>query len=207
VPTDGEADLRRRVESFLPSEIAAFIETRPDVVECLTARLRERFREAQTFKDPKLLSEAAPVESVELEQGFLDDAAQPVQLYPPQSNMPTHNTSSQDNHLDFEMLNLSSMYESLSESNNRAYQNGYAAGHEEGYQQGQQDGYKAGRKAAERSQNLASNHRSYRQSVAIDSMTKSAPQPSSVLPWASTSYVDEAVNGFNLEFLSDRTEN
>jgi hypothetical protein len=82
-----------------------------------------------------VVSAAAPAMSVESVRNGFNDVAQPVQqVHPSQSNTSTDNTNNQDNHLDFEMLELSSTYETLSESNNRAYQNGYAAGHEEGYQ-------------------------------------------------------------------------
>jgi hypothetical protein len=57
--TKDEADLRTKVESFFPQEIAAFIETREEIIECFAARLRECFRNEQVPAEPELVSEPA----------------------------------------------------------------------------------------------------------------------------------------------------
>jgi hypothetical protein len=183
---EDKADLLRKVERLLPQEIATFIETRADVVECLTARLRERFRDNQSSDNPEGVSGPA-----------MDPVAQG-----PSSESDIIPTNEQDSHLDFGKLDFSYM---VSESD--AYHKGYEAGHEEGYQQGQKDGYQAGKKAAARTQNRVSSQGLYQQEAAIDSMPAFVPQTSVAKPWDLASGVGEGPIDFDDGLFGDLTDN
>lgn len=178
--------MRKKVENFLPHEIAAFIETRQDIIECFTARLRERFRNDRLSENPELIPELAP------DVSSLHGTQRSQQPDPSEPVFPTNNTNDQDHHLDFGMLDFSALVDPPSEEINRAYQNGYGTGYEEGYQQGTSDGYQACKKAAARTQNLASNHSAYEHAAAVDSMRLQTleRQPPGRDPWVQT-------NGFS----------
>jgi len=73
-----ESDLRKRVEATLPSEITALIEARPEIIGCLSAGLRERFRVAETFGGSNMNLEApyadmAIFDDMEVGQNPFDD--------------------------------------------------------------------------------------------------------------------------------------
>jgi hypothetical protein len=195
--------LRKKVENFLPHEIAAFIETRQDIVECFAARLRERFRNNRLSENPELIPELAPGVS------SLNGTQQSQQTYPSEPIFPTNDTNNQDRHLDFGMLNFSNLADPPSEEINRAYQNGYAAGYEEGYQQGTKDGYQAGKKAEVRTQNLAYNHGAYGYGAAVDSMgiQTLARQPSGRDPWGQTNGLSGGEGGTGSELYPDQINN
>jgi hypothetical protein len=191
------------VEKYLPQEIAAFIETREDIIECLRGRLRERLRNEQISAEAELLSESAPAGRV------LDAAEEPEQqAHHSEPVIPISDINQQDSHLDFGNLDFSNMLSPVSQSlNNSYYQDGYAAGHEAGYQQGQKDGYQAGKQAAAGRQNLATNRGMYQQGVTVDGMATLASQHSGGEPMDQTSYAVESAPGFNHGFLSGLGDN
>ncbi|RFU25181.1 hypothetical protein B7463_g11162, partial [Scytalidium lignicola] len=188
-PTDDEADLRKRVENLLPNEIGAFIasliETRPEIIECFTARLRERLGNDRPSEHSELVPEPTPSTS-------LDSTQLGQEVHPSEPTLPIHDTSNQNQHLNFGILDFSDLAVPPSEKITHAYRNGYAAGHEEGYQQGQKDGYQAGKKAAARTQNLAFNHGAYRYEAAIDELGILPLQPSGGDPWDPINGVGES---------------
>ena len=195
--TENEADLRTKVEKYLPQEIAAFIETREDIIECLRGRLRERLRNEQVLLEPELVSELAPAGRV------LDTAKEPEQqIHHSEAAILAENSNHQGNHLDFGSLDFSDMLDPLSQDHNNAYEVGYTAGHEAGYQQGQKDGYQAGKKATAGRQSLASNRDTYQQGRAEEGMAILASQPSIREPMDQTSYAGEGAAGFNADILS-----
>jgi len=163
-PIEDESDLRTRVEAALPSEIAALIEARPDIIECFSLRLQERFRTTGSFGSSNINLEAPYADmsisdDIGLGQNPFDDMHMigGLQFNQTQPDTFTNNHDSQEINFDFRIPDSSSLHDTQSNnSSSQAYQNGYSKGHEVGYQQGQRDGYKACKEAAEQRYMLSS---------------------------------------------------
>jgi hypothetical protein len=152
-------DLRKKVEKALPSEIAALLEARSDISDCLSARLRERFAQESALHESEAFLGGLGHQMTESNFG------QATFLQP---EMLPCDTDGQNVNLDFELGDLSFMNHPITITDNRTYQDGfekgYEAGHEQGYQQGQRDGYNAGKQAAQRRSVLSPDWNSSRMS-------------------------------------------